>query len=144
MPNSLQKSLAFGFELGYGMHMTTTGYEITEAPEFAGMRVWDCVRCGHEELGRPVFLTGGGLAVGAYGTGCAAKLLGIVEADLIRDRAAADLAACPAAQQVFVFVKLCRPGRITAKFVGECEARVSFDKAATVAVAVAAWKAGVR
>lgn len=54
--------------------MTTT-YTISPAPRFAGMRDWTCTRCGREEV-KPVFLAENGGRPMAFGSGCAAKLLG--------------------------------------------------------------------
>ena len=52
-------------------------YRIAEAPRFAGQRNWDCCRCDHEQLRRPVFLEGP-TGVFAAGTRCAAIMLGLV------------------------------------------------------------------
>ena len=52
-------------------------YRIAEAPRFAGQRNWDCCRCDHEQLRRPVFLEGP-TGVFAAGTCCAAIMLGLV------------------------------------------------------------------
>lgn len=49
-------------------------YRIAEAPRFAGQRNWDCCRCDHEQLRRPVFLEGP-TGVFAAGTCCAAIML---------------------------------------------------------------------
>lgn len=49
-------------------------YELAPAPKFAGMRDWDCARCGRQEV-KPVFLRHAG-TVASYGSGCAALLLG--------------------------------------------------------------------
>ena len=51
-----------------------TNYSITAAPRFADMQEWDCTRCGRTEV-TPVFLTDGN-AIAAFGSGCAAVLLG--------------------------------------------------------------------
>lgn len=51
-------------------------YRLAPAPHAAGMRSWDCCRCEHEELRRPVFLAGPGGVVAA-GTRCAAVMLGL-------------------------------------------------------------------
>ncbi len=54
-----------------------TSYRIAEAPRFAGQRNWDCCRCDHEQLRRPVFLEGPS-GVFAAGVRCAAIMLGLV------------------------------------------------------------------
>lgn len=54
---------------------------------------WTCARCGHEELGAPVFLTTAADGRGAslpYGSGCAAVLLYGDRRHAARVRAAAD------------------------------------------------------
>lgn len=53
--------------------MTTT-YRLVAAPKFAAMREWDCSRCGRAEV-KPVFLADAA-GTAAYGSGCAALLLG--------------------------------------------------------------------
>lgn len=57
--------------------MTNTSYRIAEAPRSAGQRNWDCCRCDHEQLRRPVFLEGPS-GVLAAGVRCAAIMLGLV------------------------------------------------------------------
>lgn len=58
--------------------MTTTTYRIAPAPKFAALYEWDCSRCGRREV-KPVFLNDG-TGAKAYGSGCAARLLGRPEA----------------------------------------------------------------
>lgn len=58
----------------YSVGMTSTGYAVAPAPKFAAMQAFDCTRCGRAEV-KPIFLTDGAGAR-AYGTGCAALLLG--------------------------------------------------------------------
>lgn len=55
--------------------MTTTArLTIAPAPKFASAYAFTCCRCDHEELLHPVFLSDGR----AYGTRCAAIMLGLV------------------------------------------------------------------
>ena len=70
--------------------MTSTTYRIVPAPKFAGMKTWDCSRCGRVEV-RPVFLSDGGAAL-PFGSGCAARMLGRPEGDARRVRVEADAA----------------------------------------------------
>jgi hypothetical protein len=70
-------------------------YRLANAPKGSAMYAFTCSLCGHEELNKPVFLDGGA-GVAAYGTGCAAKLLGCsarrvrVDADNLASKAALD------------------------------------------------------
>jgi hypothetical protein len=58
------------------MPATMTAYRLTSAPKFAGLRTHDCTRCGRTEV-RPVWLADGPTgAPMAYGSGCAAVMLG--------------------------------------------------------------------
>jgi hypothetical protein len=54
--------------------MNTNAYRLVAAPKFAAMSEWDCTRCGRAEV-KPVFLADAS-GVAAYGSGCAARLLG--------------------------------------------------------------------
>lgn len=47
---------------------------VARPPRFADFQEWTCARCGHEELGKPVFLSVAG-SVRAYGAGCASKIM---------------------------------------------------------------------
>jgi hypothetical protein len=66
-----------------------TTYHLVAAPKFAAMREWDCSRCGRTEV-KPVFLADAA-GVAAYGSGCAALLLGrpASAGRKVRDEAAA-------------------------------------------------------
>ncbi|QOR55410.1 MAG: hypothetical protein SHS37scaffold145_61 [Phage 71_18] len=59
------------------MRVASTEYRLTDAPKHAGMRDHDCARCTAESLKRPVWLTGP-VGAQAYGTRCAAIMLGLV------------------------------------------------------------------
>src|SRR5688572_30018954 len=69
-----------------------TSYRIAPAPKFAGMKAWDCSRCGRQEV-KPVFLAPeGSVEALPFGTGCAAKMLGRPDAPAATIRLEADQA----------------------------------------------------
>jgi hypothetical protein len=96
--------------------MTTTTYRRTDAPRHAAMYAFDCADCGHEELTRPVFLAAEAGTVRAYGSGCAARLLGVDVTALELDEALDALPRTPWAEGVFADFLVMGPKRITPKF----------------------------
>lgn len=54
--------------------MTSSALHVVNPPKFAGLRSWDCARCEHQDLRRPIFLSDGH----SYGARCAAIALGLV------------------------------------------------------------------
>lgn len=77
-------------------------YRVASPPRFAGLRAHDCARCGREEV-KPVFLADPD-GTHAYGSGCAARLLGYSSVARVRNEAravqhAADTAARLAAER---------------------------------------------
>lgn len=108
--------------------MTTVAtWRVVPAPKFAGMRTWDCARCDHEDLARPVFLTDGGATI-AVGTGCAARLLGVPtrEAERVAAVTAIDALDGPDGEITRRLVDVLRvawkPRRITPKLVRDLAA----------------------
>jgi hypothetical protein len=120
-----------GLDSGNGLWLdndmnTATTYTICEAPKFAGFRIWNCAECGHEELARPVFLAINGQTI-SVGTGCAAKLTGRPAAEFDADLAIARLGEIAAnsenARQIWGWLRITLPGRITPKYIAETVAR---------------------
>lgn len=106
----------------------TTGYEIVDAPRHAAMISFDCAECGHHELTRPVFLRTGTGATIAVGTGCAEKLTGRPRAQFDADLALARLDELKdqyphVVGEIWTWYRICRPMRVTAKFISEATDR---------------------
>ena len=116
-------------------------FRIASAPRFAQFTCFDCADCGHPELGRPVFLTSESGNVAAYGSGCAARLLGTTAAEVEAKVAADTIAADEMVAAIFGFISCCLPGRITVKFTNELAARFSWATEGQLAAAVDAYKA---
>lgn len=93
-----------------------------DRPKGTELHCFDCAECGHEELGKPVFLTNGGSII-AVGTGCAAKLLGQAVAEVEAKVAAAELARMlvevPGCDRAWSDFTMCLPQRVTRKFVAD-------------------------
>lgn len=121
-------------------------YQLAPAPKLAANYAYSCTECGHEELGRPVFLTNGNGPT-AYGTGCAAKLLGLPLAELRAQIAIDDLrqlaATHPHVATCWAFFLIARPGRITPKFleVAANHAGAPANRQAVLDTVTAAYKA---
>lgn len=117
--------------------MSTTTYTITAAPKFAGMMTFDCADCGHQELGRPVFLAADGCGCIAVGTGCAARLTGLplarIEAHLAVARLADIIADTVTARDIWAWFAICLPGRVTPKFIADTAARYGVRHADMIA-----------
>jgi hypothetical protein len=92
----------------------TMTYRIAPAPKFASLYEWDCSRCGRREV-KPVFLNDG-TGAKAFGSGCAARLLGRPEAARkIRDEFDAVQRAADQAEEMRV-ERVARYGRAIAAF----------------------------
>jgi hypothetical protein len=100
-------------------HMSTT-WVLTNRPKHTEFVCFDCHVCGHEELGRPVFVTNGSTTI-AVGTGCAANLIGEkfanVEAQIAATRLAELFAADDLAERAWRDFAMCLPQRVTPKFI---------------------------
>jgi hypothetical protein len=96
-------------------------YRIAPAPKNAQFTCFDCADCGHPELGSPVFLARDGGSPTAFGSGCAARLLGLPVAEVAATIAATQLAEVIAADyrasNAWSDFSACLPGRVTAKFI---------------------------
>ena len=58
---------------------TSTTYQITQRPKSHIGMMPDCNRCESEALKRPVYLSQNGQGAQAFGTHCAAVLLGLID-----------------------------------------------------------------
>jgi hypothetical protein len=123
--------------------MSEHNFRRVDAPKFAGMMSYDCAECGHPELGRPVFLAEGDGPAFPVGSGCAERLTGRAAAEWDADLAAAFLAGASDAVRVNVygFLVICRPARVTAKFRAELIARAYGVSEADIDATIAAYKA---
>jgi hypothetical protein len=119
-----------------------TTYSIAAKPRFAEFYAFSCACCGHEELERPVWLTGPE-GVQAYGCGCAAKLLGWDRAVIEARIAATELLAIfdrNGVRNAWTFLQVCKPGRITPKFCRDMNDGAMLDDV-TLATVIDAWRA---
>jgi hypothetical protein len=112
--------------------MTTNTLYAVPAPKFAQFHAYNCARCDHEELLHPVFLSDGN----AYGTGCAAKLLGTSTRQVALDAIEAE----PELRQIICDLNITRPGRITPKYVAWLTSR-NVGREDRINRAIALWRA---